>query len=701
MLRSSRVALVVGLLLMAGMLSVFPLQDFDIWMHLAAGRYIVEHGHLPAAHPFNFTAPPGEWIDQEWLSQTLLFLLYQRIGTNGLVLLSALTGAIAVGLTLWLTLRRGDTASRDRLPARSSDLAEPSASGGPPGPSGGRGADFPVAIALALLVILFLRPYLTPRPQLVTLLLLALWAFLLGSRGQWRPTPYVLAGTMLLWANLHAGFLAGLILLGLYWLEALWRWGRSAMAERPPRAREAWRLGLLLFVCLLATMVNPYGWRLWTYPVTLVTMRIYMQYIEEWMRPDLSPRFWLLYGYLVLGSILLVRSRRSLRPVDGLIWAVFGLLALSARRHIALFAVVSSPAVAVALSKFSLSQRPAEAGGPADRPAEAERLTVPAFPAWVSAPAYAAVAVLLVALGLGIMLAACPNPLQPGLQPRLYPAGAAQFLREHSEELPRQLYNSYVWGGYLEWELWPQWSVFIDGECVVFRERIFRDWDTVYLLEPGWPEVLGSYGVNCIIRDWGLDDPDALLGTGEWLTVYWDDVAMVVVRRAAVSPEFLSSHDFSLTNPAWLLRHLPEDEATSEQALGQLTEAARRFGPSGIGHHLRGALLYQRGRYEEALGEFRADAAMVPEQARSWSAAGDCWRRLGRYEEAAGAYRQALQRNSGLIYTRIHLASIYERQGKRSAAFGELRRVEEMPFDDPYLREQLRAKMAELQGQSR
>jgi tetratricopeptide (TPR) repeat protein len=685
MLRSSRVVLIVGVLLFAGMLGVFPLQDFDVWMHVAAGRYIAEQGHLPVTHPFNFTAAPGGWIDQEWLSQTLLFLLYQRTGIDGLVFLSALAGAGAVGLTLWLALRRG--------------------------------ADFPVAVGLALLVVLFLRPYLTPRPQLVTLLFLSLWAFLLGSpgartagatgsprpdevegRGQWRPTPYILAGTMLLWANLHAGFLAGLILLGLYWVEAAWRWGRAAEAERRSRALDTRRLGLLLLACLLATMVNPYSWRLWTYPFTLVTMRIYMQYIEEWMRPDLSPRFWLLYVYLALGSILLIRCRRSVRLVDGLLWVVFGALALSARRHIALFAMLSAPAVAVALSRLGLRPGQVEAGVRAERPVPAEGLTVLRAPVWISASGHVVVAVLLVAVGLSAMLAACPNPLRPGLEPRVYPVGAAQFLREHSQELPRQLYNSYIWGGYLEWELWPQWSVFIDGECVVFRERVFRDWDTVYLLQPGWPEVLASYQVNCIIRDWGLEDPDPLLGTGEWLTVYWDDVAMVVVRRSAVSPEFLASYDFSLTNPAWLLRHLPEEEQTFDQAFGQLAEAERRFGPSGIAHHLRGALLYQRGRYEEALGEFRTDTAMVPEQARSWSGAGDCWRQLGWYEEAVKAYGEALTRNPGLIYTRIHLAAIYERQGKRSSALKELRQVEKTPFDDPYLREQLRAKVAALEA---
>ena len=688
MSRFSRVALVVSVLLFAAMLGWFPVQNFDLWMHLSAGRYIVQQGHLPYAHPFNFTAPLREWIDQEWLSQTLLYLLYRGVGVGGLVFLKSALAAAAVGLALWLAVRRGAT--------------------------------LPVAWALAVVAALLVRPRLTVRPHLVTLTLLPLWALLLGGWPRRRWVPYVLVGSMVLWANLHAGFLAGLILLGLYWLEAVWRWRRAGPEARAEGAREVRSLGFLLAAGVAATLLNPYGWRLWKYPFTLVTMRVYMKYIEEWMRPDLSARFWLLYGYLAAGSALLLIRRRHLRPADGLIWVVFGVMALSARRHIAPLALVSAPVLAVALSGFRLVRR---ASGEDLRGGGGGR-------GWLAALGYGGAALVLVAVGLRAVWAAGPDPLRPGIRERFFPAGAARFLKKHSPELPRQLYNSYIWGGYLEWKLWeaqpplpgkalgrprgrpaqpsagaegqepgsrPGWQMFIDGEAMVFGERIFEDWNRVYLLEPGWQQVLASYGVNSIIRDWGLEDPEPLLGTGEWVTVYWDDLAMVLVRRDATSAEFLTENDFSLTNPAWFLRRLPQDQATYEKALRQLDEAQRRFGPTGIGHHMRGALLYERGRYREALREFQADIALVPEEARSWSAAGDSWRKLGWEEEAIAAYRRALRRNPALIYARIHLALLYEGQGRRKRALRELRTVDSLTFDDPQLRQELRAKIAELE----
>ena len=433
-------------------------------------------------------------------------------------------------------------------------------------------------------------------------------------------------------------------------------------------------LGFLSVACVAATMVNPYGWRLWTYPFTLVTMRVYMEYIQEWMRPDGSPRFWLFYAYLVLGGGVLLLGWRRLR----LAWVVFGVMALTARRHIAPFALITAPLLALALSP-SAQQRRAEDKG-------------------LSPLAHVSLAIALVLIGLYAALHACPNPLRPGMKEHFLPQGAARFLKENSAGLPRHLYNRYDWGGYLEWTLWPDWQVFTDGECVVFGERVFRDWDTVEELRPGWGEVLADYGVNCIIRDWGLADPEALVGTGEWVTVYWDDVAMVLVRRRAVSDAFLQANDFSLTNPAWLLAHLPQDEASRQKALGQLDEAERRFGPSGIGHHMCGALLYQRGRYEEALAEFRADLAIGPRLARSWAAAGDCWRKLGWLEEAITYYRTALRLSPEMVLPRIQRALLYEKQGKLEAALEELRTADGVPFDEPQLRLELRAKIEELEA---
>jgi len=669
--RVSQTALIAATLILAVLLGIWPLQNYDFWMHLASGRHIVEQGRLPYEYPFGYTAAAKEWIDQEWLSQTLLYRLYMTIGVDGLVFLKAALGAAAVGATLWLSLRR-------RVPV-------------------------PEAVALALVAVLLVRNRLTVRPHVVTLVLLSFWALLLGGWGRRRWVAVVLAVSTVAWANLHAGFLAGLILLGLHWLDALWRWARSPAGSTAAEAGELRWFSVMLLACILATFINPYGPRLWTYPFSLVTMRIYMKYIEEWMRPALSPRYYLFFGYLAVGSLILLWQRRKIRLVDGLIWIVFGGMALSARRHIAPFALISTPVMAAALSRFAFIRR-------------GERVVV-RLP--LTAITNLAVAVLLVVVGVRSVLTACPHPLRPGIRPRFFPTGGARYLRAHSDQLPRQLYNSYVWGGYLEWELDigaayggegspppsssdekktdTGWKVFVDGECVVFGEKVFTDWDTVYLLQRGWRRVLDSYDVNCIIRDWGLGNPEPLIGSGRWVTVYWDDVAMVLVRRQAADPRFIAENDFSLTNPAWLLRHIPVGEATYEKAYRQLDEAERRFGPSGIGRHMRGALLFSQGRFEEALNQFELDLQIAPEPARSWSAAGDCLRRLGRDEEAMAYYRVAIGRNPGLVYARIHLATLYEKLGDLDAAIDQLETVLGLAFDDPQLREDVASKLDELE----
>ena len=45
-----------------------------------------------------------------------------------------------------------------------------------------------------------------------------------------------------------------------------------------------------------------------------------------------------------------------------------------------------------------------------------------------------------------------------------YPAGAADFLLAHHVAGP--IFNTYEYGGYLIWRLWPEQRVFIDGRSL-------------------------------------------------------------------------------------------------------------------------------------------------------------------------------------------------------------------------------------------
>src|SRR5438105_12605385 len=70
-----------------------PVADPDFWYHVATGRWILAHGQLPHHDLYTFTVPTHSWVDYEYLSEVLLWLLYSH---GGLVAVS-----IAFGLLTW------------------------------------------------------------------------------------------------------------------------------------------------------------------------------------------------------------------------------------------------------------------------------------------------------------------------------------------------------------------------------------------------------------------------------------------------------------------------------------------------------------------------------------------------------------------------------------------------------------------------
>jgi hypothetical protein len=70
--------------------AVIPIRSYDLFWHLATGRWIVEHRALPASDPFAVASDRGPWINGEWLFDVVLYPLQQAIGFSGLTILRAL-----------------------------------------------------------------------------------------------------------------------------------------------------------------------------------------------------------------------------------------------------------------------------------------------------------------------------------------------------------------------------------------------------------------------------------------------------------------------------------------------------------------------------------------------------------------------------------------------------------------------------------
>lgn len=72
--------------------AIGPIRNYDLFWHLATGRWIVEHGGLPDMDPFAVASDRVPWHNGEWLFQVVA---YGLVTLGGLALLSIAKGLLA------------------------------------------------------------------------------------------------------------------------------------------------------------------------------------------------------------------------------------------------------------------------------------------------------------------------------------------------------------------------------------------------------------------------------------------------------------------------------------------------------------------------------------------------------------------------------------------------------------------------------
>jgi hypothetical protein len=111
-----------------------------------------------------------------------------------------------------------------------------------------------------------------------------------------------------------------------------------------------------------------------------------------------------------------------------------------------------------------------------------------------------------------------------------FPAAAVSHIR--TQQLPSPLYNSYNWGGYVLWELYPDHLSYVDGRTDLFGDEILARYFHVWRAEAGWDEILEEEGIRLV-----LVEPEAplarVLPAADWRQEFADEQAIVFVREAA------------------------------------------------------------------------------------------------------------------------------------------------------------------------
>ena len=511
--RKRNAVLTVRQLLVAIMfLAIFAMAirqpaDTDTWWHLKSGQLMWESGQILRADPFSHTVQGQPWIDHGWLVQILLWPLYQALGLAGLAIFLAVVVTISFGLVY---------VQCDGKPF--------------------------VAAFVTLVGVVASSVIWAVRPQIVSLLLAAIVAFLLdrykrsGSTTWLWPLPLLVA----LWVNCHGGFVIAFILMGCYLVgETLNRFTAPAPRDRalPDGEAQRTRLAPLLIIILVsipAVLLNPNTFKMFPYAYQTVSIGQLQDFVQEWAPPDFHnlqfhPFIWLLL--LTLAAMGL--SRRRADWTDLALIGLFGYMGLLAVRNIALFALVAPPVLS-RHAVFVLDDL--AVGNPRLSWLAALTHTQPSRQPRRVLVLLNLLLLILVVIGAGSKIAADLIRLQdPEVWGDGLPLEAADYLHDH--DLPGLMFNSYNWGGYLIWTLYPDKPVFIDGRTDLYalNGTVLEDYSQVHWVRPGWEELLNSYDTGYVVTEQtGLLDTMLAERPG-WSVVHRDDLA-VIYQRVGSAP---------------------------------------------------------------------------------------------------------------------------------------------------------------------
>jgi len=449
--------------------------DPDLWHRLATGEYLWKTGHFPQGATFSYLSDFQHVADHEWGGGLIFYALWQWGGPAAIVATKLVTLAATLTLIIWA----------------------------------GIGNHRPTAwiVAFYALVVLALLPSFqsTVRCMVFTHVFFALWVYWFQRERRGRRVAtlfYVL--TMIVWANLHGGFVVGLGWLVLVAIVEAFKHGDWT--------RWVIRFGL----CAMATIINPFGWNLWISTCrALVAPR---HGFAEW-----APASWfadpLAYpGYKFLLVVVLIAlvfqlSRKGWRKLDqpGVIFIIaFLILALTSARHTSLFAVVTGsflPGIVPLKWPYDFRRHPLR-----------RLVAVGVNFGLVIVPFFAD---LIVIPGAGFSLE---------YPPIACPVGAVDFLQ--SQNVQGKLLVPFNYGSYALWELRGKMRVSMDGRYdLVYLPSTYQRVDDFFAGRKGWHELLTTPAPDAVLVPRSADVYYKIRMEPGWKEAYRDPYDAVFLPR--------------------------------------------------------------------------------------------------------------------------------------------------------------------------
>lgn len=427
--------------------------DPDLGWQLKTGEIILSKG-FPRTDPFSYTMSHFAFVPHSWLTDVVFHHVFQLAGLSGLAFVTSIALTITVVVicgVIWQTWM----------------------------------------FVPALLVAVHLMPYAGMRPQTFSWLFFALLLRVLVDKKAEHVYGRYLPILLFVWAQLHGGFLIGIVLL------AIW-----AFFDLKKRA-------LIVLFATVATLVNPYGIALWREALMTFFSLSTRASVNEWS-PTLARLDLRLGLVMLLPTFLIVRYPRAYSPFFKLTYVILFLTMLSSSKLFPFWLIMAGYTMIIGLTTLEKSTVQIKGA--------AKRLNTLLY-----------VLFLLIAINAAVLIISTFKTYKTLDEDVYYPKNAVIFLKTHPPQ--GNIFAPFGWGGYLIWKL-PEKKVFISGHMPHW-EHILEDYIKIIKLESPFEKITTSYNISTVLVQKNKTNFAALttyLKKNGWKTIYEDGVSEILIR---------------------------------------------------------------------------------------------------------------------------------------------------------------------------
>ena len=669
---------VFALFILALSSSAFDILDPDTANYLAYGRYITQNG-LPHGCVFTFSIKNCPIPYSEWLLQLGVYLIYTIGSWPGLVLFQ-ISIVMTIFLAIYLTNQKKSVSPVITL-----------------------------AISIASLFIIserfMLRADLFAMPLSAFMYLLLVAAekkqlFSLPLKHQLK-TLLPLLFIQLLWVNTHGSYLFGWLIVLAFLFSKLINYTMTyiLLNRRKNRRQSLAEVLCLLFyltLIILISFLNPYGLATFIFTISNAidtNSKVLVRSIGEYASPfaqlefqRISLRMYKIFLYLA--PAVLILNWKKLKIYDLFLMFVFLAVSATAIRFMAVFGLFAALILPEylqlsAVNFLNFLKKNFRISLPLSLLSSLILLLISMLSLYLSYKYYSDEI---------FRYNRSPRRFGFGLSKITYPAGAADFILKN--KLRPNMFNSYVFGGYFNWRLFPKYKTYIHGSAwsldVLDSLWFYADYRNINMGKINYSEVAEKNNINFFVLEYPNDLTRELVTNlqkdPDWALVFLNFQSVIYLKRTPENAPIIKKYGINLNNVEdfaassgfsdsrdlnivyFNLAKLLKINGKYEQAKYFLRKAIDIGDPDYQNYTYLASLFGSQGRIVEAMANYHLAINQEPSFLPAHEGLGEIYLKQGIYQKAEKEYKYILSVNPEYPWANYYLGSLSEMKGRRDLA---------------------------------